>query len=348
MSRAYEVQTSTALSRVAARCAVLLLPIAVLMPWWAPASSKRLVVEFICYLVLAQMWNLLAGYGGLVSIGQQAFLGIGGYTLFALANHAGVDPFLCVPLGGVCAALLAVPSALLLFRLHAGYFAVATWVLAEIFRLVLSNTAFLGGGSGQSLTALIGTARELRESVTLWLALGLLLCMVLGTYALLKSRFGLALMAMRDSEMAAASQGVNVRGIKLGVYVLAALGSGLVGALYYSNALRIAPDAAFDVSWTAAIIFIVVIGGIGTLEGPLLGAILYFVLRELLADYGSWYLITLGTVAVLVMMRWPQGIWGLVQSRYGVHLFALQRRLHMAETLESGTSSTSTTENLHA
>jgi branched-chain amino acid transport system permease protein len=337
---------------VAATCALLLLPIAALMPWWAPASSMRLVVEFICYLVLAQMWNLLAGYGGLVSIGQQAFVGVGGYILFALANHAGIDPFLSVPLGGVGAALLAIPCALLLFRLQAAYFAVATWVLAEILRLLLANNTLLGGGSGQSLTALIGTSRELRESVTLWLALGLLLCMLLAALALLRSRFGLALMAMRDSETAAASQGVNVRGIKLGVYVLAALGTGLVGALYYLNALRIAPDAAFDVSWTAAIIFIVVIGGIGTLEGPILGAILYFVLRELLADYGSWYLITLGAVAVLVMMYWPQGIWGLVQSRYGVHLFPVQHRLLQAEppepSVEPGTSPPSTTENPHA
>ena len=340
-----QVRTSTGTSRVAAVAALLLLPAAASMPWWAQASSMRLVVELTCYLLLAQMWNLLAGYGGLVSIGQQAFIGLGGYTLFALANHAGLNPFLCVLFGGLVAALIAVPSAFILFRLRGGYFAVATWVLAEIDRLLLSNTAFLGGGSGQSLTAMIGIAREVRESVTLWLALGLLTCMLLATYVLLKSRFGLALMAMRDSETAAASQGVNVRGLQLGVYVLAALGTGLVGALYYLNALRIAPDAAFDVGWTAAIIFIVVIGGIGTLEGPFVGTLLYFVLRELLADYGSWYLIALGALAVLTMMYCPHGLWGLVQSKYGWHLFPIQRRLHF---VSPAASSTLTSENPHA
>jgi branched-chain amino acid transport system permease protein len=146
-------------------------------------------------------------------------------------------------------------------------------------------------------------------------------------YWLLRSRLGLALTAIRDSEVAAESQGVNVRGVKFGVYVLSAGGCGLVGALYYLNALRIAPNAAFDVGWTAAIIFIVVIGGIGTLEGPIVGTLVYFLLRELLADYGSWYLIALGTLAVVVMMRSPKGIWGLVQAKFDLSFFPVQRRV---------------------
>jgi branched-chain amino acid transport system permease protein len=111
------------------------------------------------------------------------------------------------------------------------------------------------------------------------------------------------------------------------VYVAAAGGSGAAGALYFLMNLRISPDAAFGVSWSAFIIFIVVIGGIGTLEGPIVGTLLFFALRELLADRGAWYLIALGAVAVLAMLVCPQGIWGWVGRRFDLHVFPVQRRV---------------------
>jgi branched-chain amino acid transport system permease protein len=111
------------------------------------------------------------------------------------------------------------------------------------------------------------------------------------------------------------------------VYVAAAGGSGAAGALYFLMNLRISPDAAFGVSWSSFIIFIVVIGGIGTLEGPIVGTLLFFALRELLADRGAWYLIALGAVAVLAMLVCPQGIWGWVGRRFDLHVFPVQRRV---------------------
>jgi len=327
---AVRVERATRASRIAAAGAGLVLVAGISLPWWSDAGTMRLLVEFFCFLVMAQMWNLLAGYGGLVSIGQQAYLGLGGYLLFALANHAGLNPFLCVPLAGVFAALVALPTAKLVFRLRGGYFAIGTWAVAEVFRLLLANVSMFGGGSGQSLRAMAAIARATREPLAYWFALAAAVAAVAGVYWLLRSRHGLALSAIRDSETAAASQGIDVAFTQYWVYVVSAAGFGVVGALYYMNILRISPNAAFDVNWTAYVIFIVVIGGIGTIEGPILGTILFFVLRETLAGFGAWYLIALGAIAVVTMLYFPGGIWGAVQQRYELHLFPVRRWLRKA------------------
>lgn len=323
----FQVLRSTRLSRVAVWMGVLSALLLMSVPFWAPSSFMRWAVEVMCFLVLAQMWNLMAGYGGLISVGQQAFVGIGGYTLFVFAQHLGVHPFLAVPIGGVAAAVVAALTARMVFRLRGGYFAVGTWVLAEVFRIGFSNVSALGGGSGQSLTVMSRIDRDVREWATFWIAAALLIGASVAINLLLRSRFGLGLTAVRDSEAAAESQGVDVAGLKFRVYVLSSLGSGLVGALYYMNVLRISPTSAFDLSWVVAAIFIVVIGGIGTLEGPIVGAVVFFGLRWLLADYGSWYWLVLGAVAVLTMMLFPKGLWGFVQQRLGIQLLPLQRRL---------------------
>lgn len=328
---AYSIERVTTASRVGAVFGLALVALLVSMPFWAESSTMRLLVEFLCFVVLAQMWNLLAGYGGLISIGQQAFLGIGAYALFVLANHVGINPFVCILLGGIVAALFAIPTAKIVFRLSGGYFAVGTWVVAEVYRLFIANASFLGGGSGQSLTAMAGIPKATRESVTFWIAVAVAVGAIALIYWLLRSRFGLGLTALRDSEAASESQGVDVKSMKFRVYVLSAFGFGLVGALYYLNALRIAPNSAFDIGWTAAIIFIVVIGGIGTIEGPIVGALVFFALRELLSDYGSWYLIVLGLVAVVVMVKWPKGIWGFVQEKLDLRFFPVQRRVRYHE-----------------
>jgi len=145
---------------------------------------------------------------------------------------------------------------------------------------------------------------------------------------LLRSRYGLGLTAMRDSETASESQGIAVGRTKLIVYLISAVGCGLAGALYFLNILRISPDAAFGVNWSAYIIFIVVIGGIGTIEGPIIGTLLYFVLRQFLGDFGTWYLIILGSVAIITMVKFPHGLWGYVARRFDIQYFPVQRRIY--------------------
>ena len=326
-----EIHRTTTASRVGAALAALLVAGLVALPWLGDAGMMRMVVEFTALLVLAQMWNLLAGYAGLVSIGQQAYVGLGGYALIVLADDLGVNPFLAVPLAGLVAAAFALPTATVVFRFRGGYFAVGTWAVAEVYRLLVANTDALGRGTGRTLKAVFPLARETRELGTYALALAVGLAALAAVYVYLRSRQGLGLMAVRDSEPASESLGVNVFQTKLRVYLIVAFGTGTTGALIYLNLLRISPDAAFSINWTAYTIFIVVIGGLGTLEGPIVGALVFFLLRETLADYGAWYMILLGVLAVVVMLRFPQGLWGLVAARWDVRFFPVQRRVRMPE-----------------
>lgn len=205
-------------------------------------------------------------------------------------------------------------------------------LFAEVFRLTAAQLAPLGGGSGTSLPPAVvkGLAggRDAREAVAYWLALGAAVGVIGAAYGILRSRRGLALTAIRDNELAARSLGIDIWRTKFFVYVVTAGLTGMLGALIFVQKLRISPDAAFSVNdWTAFVIFIVVIGGIGTLEGPIIGTLIFFALRETLADLGSVYLIALGGVAIVVMLRAPHGVWGLIRARTGAELFPLSRRV---------------------
>ncbi len=326
-----KVVRGTRASRAALSIGIALIAIAAALPLWAPAehasSWMREFVEIACYFIFAMMWNLLAGYGGMVSIGQQAFFGFGGYVMLALGNFYSVNAFVAVPLGALAAALIAVPVSFIAFRLAGGYFAIGTWVIAEVFRLSVANISVLGGGSGTSLTALRGIEKATRERTTFWMALACVVAAVTLVYLFLRSKRGLALLAIRDNEVAAESQGIDVRGMKLAVYVVAAFGAGLAGALYIVGNLRISPDAAFSVNWTAFAIFMVVIGGIGRIEGPVVGALIFWALNKFFSDYGTWYLLGLGLLAIVVTIFFKQGLWGWAQQRWGWSLFPTQRRL---------------------
>ena len=312
--------------RAGAIGAAVLVTALLALPWAAGAGVMRMVVELLSLHVLAPMWNLLAGYAGLVSIGQQAYLGLGGYALLVLADDLGINPFAAVPLAGLVAAVFALPTAVLVFRFRGGYFAVGTWAVAEVYRLLVANTGQLGRGTGRTLKAVFPMARESRELVTYYLAVAVAVAAVGAVYLYLRSRGGLALMAVRDSEAASETLGIDVFRTKLAVYIVAAFGTGVTGALVYLNLLRISPDAAFSISWTAYALFIVVIGGLGTLEGPIVGTLVFFFLRELLSDYGAWYMILLGALAVVAMLVFPQGLWGVVAERARLGFFPVQRR----------------------
>jgi branched-chain amino acid transport system permease protein len=303
-------------------------------PWWAGRADLRLMGEIFLYLSLACLWNLMAGYAGLVSVGQQAFVGFGGYLLFALTIFGGLHPITAILVAGLLAAILSVPIAILIFRLRGAYFAIGTWVVAEVFRLSFAQVSSLGGGSGSSLPVGIvkslAESRSGREALAYWLALGAAVVVFGAVYAFLRTRRGLALTAIRDSEVAASGLGIDIWRTKLEVYVVTSAFTAIVGGLIFLQKLRISPDAAFSVNdWTAFVIFIVVIGGIGTLEGPVIGTLLFFALRETLADYGTVYLIALGAVAIVVMLKAPKGVWGLVRDRYDLELFPLSYRVRV-------------------
>lgn len=325
--RCFKVQRSTRLSRMTFPVLVIALVVMASLPWWAGRDTLHDLTQIGAYLVVAMMWNLLAGYGGMVSIGQQAYFGIGGYTMLMLANYCGVSPFIAVLLGGAVALLIALPVSWLAFRQEGGYFAIGTWVVAEVFRLTVANMSWLGGGSGTSLTALQGVPRQLRASLTFWMALWIVTAIFGLLYAFLRSKQGIALSAMRDDAIAAHSQGVNIKRARLLVYLASAGGTALAGGLYFVANLRISPDAAFSVDWTAYAIFMVMIGGIGTLEGPIIGTVIFFFLNKFLSDWGTWYLIGLGALAIFITLFFPKGIWGYTSQRFGLHVFYTGRRV---------------------
>jgi branched-chain amino acid transport system permease protein len=336
------VEHATTSSRIGVALIAVGLVVLTLAPVWGSRETLRLLAELFTYVALASLWNLLAGYAGLVSVGQQAFVGLGGYLLFGLAIIFGMHPILAILIAGPVSALVAVPVAFLIFRLRGAYFAIGTWVVAEVFRLIASQVSVLGGGSGISLPASIVIAmapsRTLREHEIYWLALVLTVVVLGAIVALLRSRHGLALTAIRDNEMAAQSNGIDVTRIKFIVYVLTAFGTGMIGGLIFLMKLRISPDTAFSVNdWTAFVIFITVIGGIGRIEGPILGTVIFFVMRQTLSDLGSLYLLMMGGVAIIVMLFAPKGLWGLIAERFGWQVLPLQRRLVLSAKTPSAT-----------
>ena len=311
----------------AAAAGVVLLAALAYLPYAVYANVTDLFVNFFILLTLGATWNLLAGYAGLVSVGQQAYIGVGAYAVLVLATD-GVSPFVAIPIAALTAAIVSLPVSFLVLHLRGAYFAIATWVVAESFRLAVLRVPSLGGGTGATLPGLVGIDPSLREAYTYWAALAVTAATLLGSYLLLRSRFGLDLTAIRDNEIGARSVGVRIGQAKRFVYVVAAAGAGGAGALLIVSQLNVQAGSIFDVQWSAYMIFVALIGGIGTMEGPILGTLVFFVLQQSLADRGAWYLILVGCVAIAVAMFVPRGLWGLVTGRFDLRLFPTGYWLH--------------------
>ncbi|WP_338698184.1 branched-chain amino acid ABC transporter permease [Bradyrhizobium sp. 26S5] len=339
----WQVRVGTRLSRIAAVAGIALVVVLAALPAIASRNLIQDLIFVFTMLTLAQLWNVLAGWGGLVSVGQQAFVGLGAYALFAGIVMAGLDPVAAIPLAGLFAALVAAVLGPLLFRLEGPYFAIGSWVAAEALRLICAQFKSLGGGTGMSISpselsqivglkavqALLGLRpAAARDVLVYWLALLIAVLVTLGIYAFMRSRLGLALAASRDNAAAARSVGVRTARIRQVLWIAVAFATGMVGALVYLQKARISPDAAFSVTdWTAYVIFIVVIGGVRTIEGPMVGVLLLWGLLTYLAQYGSLYLVVLGTLAILIMLFMPRGVWGEAARRWQLQLFPTQRWL---------------------
>jgi branched-chain amino acid transport system permease protein len=324
---AVRVQRQTRSGRISLIIGVVAIIALIAMPWWAKTGTIRSVVELCCYIAVAQMWNLLAGYAGLVSVGQQAFMGVAGYAMFVLAQNFGVNPFLAVGLCLIAPAILAVPTYALLHRLDGPYFAIGTWVVAEVMRLLTSNFTYVNAGAGMSLRVMQDYDAHTRNiGVTILCAI-MLLVTVGGSYWLLRSRYGLALTALRDNPVAAASQGVNVNRLKFIIFVAAAVGTGMAGGVYFMAQLRINPPAAYDPQWANIAIFIVMVGGIGSIEGVLIGALIYFFADRLFGEYGATYLIVLGLLTLVMALYVRGGVWGLICRVVDAPWFPIRRTL---------------------
>ncbi|MGC1420118.1 MAG: branched-chain amino acid ABC transporter permease [Acidimicrobiales bacterium] len=295
---------------------VILLSVA---PWIVPAEWSTVLMNFFILVTMATMWNLLAGYAGMVSIGQQAFVGLGAYATLYFALK-GMNPFFTIPLAALTCAVIAYPITFLLFRLRGGYFAVATWVVASTASIIIGINAFLGGGTGHLLPGmpdLAPTSLQHLDYMATWVVA---LVVVTATYFLLRSRLGLVLASIRDNEVSARSSGTKVTSARRTVFLIAAAGTGAAGAVLAISQTYLQTGNEFNLQWAAEMLFVSMIGGLGTIEGPIIGCIIFFTLQQTLAQQGAWYLIIFGSVAVVVALWQPRGIWGAFRERFHVEL----------------------------
>ncbi|MBP2646187.1 MAG: urea transporter, permease protein UrtC [Firmicutes bacterium] len=303
-------------------CLALLLAIFFTLPLWAPEYFVMVFSLIFLYMALGQMWNLLAGYTGLVSLGQQIFIGLGGYSLAVITELYDLPMLLGLAVGGVASVLFALVISQPIFKMKGVYFTIGTWIAAEALAVFFSNWTYVRSGQGFNITA----SYDLTTIDIYYVAVVVGLSSVALVYFLLRSRLGLALMAMRDNEAAAETMGIELYKTKLKCFLLSAFVTGIAGGALYLSIAYIQPFAAFSIDWTVAMVFMVIIGGIGTLEGPIIGAIVYVVLKQFLYGYPGISMIILGVLAVAIILLAPKGIMGTLHDKYGFEILSSRRR----------------------
>ena len=280
----------------------------------APRSWLLYVFLFCIYLAMSNMWNLLAGYSGLVSLCQPAFLGIAGYAM-VIGTWMGVPWYIGLLGGGILAAIFALLLSNAVFRLTGVYFSIGTMVVPEALRMVFYlwrpvGGAMQGGGAGY----MVKGVESLTTHHFYWLALAIAVISMLIMRVVLRSDLGLGLAAVRDNDKSAASSGVDVFRLKVYTFMIAGGITGIAGAVYYLNNGYIEPSATFNVKWTMSMLLATVIGGVRTEEGPFLGSIVAVFLYFVLARYSGYSLLIQGIILVLIMLVSPQGIVGMLRK----------------------------------
>jgi len=305
------------------RSALLVLVVLVLgsVSIFGDQYTKLLLMLAFLYMALGQFWNLLGGYAGLVSLGQQIFIGLGGYTLAVTVLYYGFPIWLGVLTGGVVALLFALVISPAIFRMSGVYFSIGTWVVAESLAIWFSNWEYVEMGQG----LFIKPAKQLSVSQLYYLAMLVGVGSVALVYWVMRSKLGLALMAMRNDPGASETCGVSVFRNKLYCYLISSFCTGLTAGVLYLNMVFIQPYRAFGIDWTVALVFIVIIGGIGTIEGPIIGAVIYVLLQQYLSDYASVSMLALGVVAIIIMLIVPKGIMGTIQEKLGFEILSPRR-----------------------
>ncbi|MDE1994321.1 MAG: branched-chain amino acid ABC transporter permease [Rhizobiaceae bacterium] len=295
-------------------------------------AIDRMTALFI-YVILAAMWNALAGFGGLVSVGQQVFFGLGAYFTIRLAD-AGLNPFVSIFAAAIVTGVLSVPLSWFMLRLKGGEFAIGMWVVAELAHLLVNLDRLIQGETGTSLISLNVYDGSTRRAAIYWIALASMAALLGTLFVMMRSRAGAAMQAIRDNEDAATSVGVRVTATKRLLFVLAAFGIAVAGGLWLATAITFQPKTYFSVQWTAYMIFMVLVGGIGKFEGAILGAVVFFVIETFFGGTGVWYLIGLGATAVLFSLYLPLGLWGEIERRFDLQLLPVGYRLTISDLLK--------------
>jgi branched-chain amino acid transport system permease protein len=300
------------LSRSRAGLVFLAATAAVVVIYPFVASTYLLQIGFLIllYVAIGEAWNLIAGYGGMVSLGSAAFIGVGAYTLAELTGHGFSLP-VSVLAGGVIAAVFAGLISPAVFRLRGVYFSVATLALAEALLLLISTISTFGGTTGLLLRSAVPSYLGLY-----WWGLA---CAALSTAIvvwLLRSRLSLSLRAIRDDQDVAQEMGVRTFRTKLVAFVLASFIMGLAGAIQSLNTAYVEPSGSFSLQWTIDIVTVVIIGGLATRVGPWIGAVFTVVLAQVLNSYPDIHNAITGVILILVIRFAPRGIWGTAVTTY--------------------------------
>jgi branched-chain amino acid transport system permease protein len=325
-SHSFSVERWTPVSKVSISLLVLGQVTLAFAPLVLDAGAVDRLTTLFIYGILALMWNALAGYAGLVSVGHQAFFGLGAYAAVRIAD-AGVSPYPALLLGALAVACIAVPLSAFMLRLKGGEFAIGMWVIAALSHLLVNLDSLVQGETGTSLISLQAYAGDQRRLYNYLLALGTMVGLAWMVFFILRSKTGAALQAIRDSEEAAASIGARVFPTKRMIFVLSAFGCAVAGALWLATSVTFQPKTYFNVQWTAYMLFMVLVGGIGTFEGPILGAVLFFTIETFFGAAGVYYLIGLGLIAVLFALFLQRGIWGAIDKRFGLELLPVGFKL---------------------
>ncbi|MCX8023461.1 MAG: branched-chain amino acid ABC transporter permease [Syntrophorhabdaceae bacterium] len=278
-----------------------------------PKSWILYIFLFFIYLAMANMWNLLAGYSGLVSLCQPAFLGLAGYAM-TIGTWLDIPWWAGMIGGSLIAGLFALLISSAVFRLSGVYFAIGTLVVPEALRMIFFLWRPVGGAMhGAGAGYMIKGIGDLSPHVVYWLSIFVGVGSLFLVKGILRSKLGLGLSAIRDNERAASSSGIDVFRLKLYVFIISAIITGFAGTIYYLYQGYIEPTATFNVRWTMTLLLATVIGGIRTVEGPVVGTVVVVFLYFLLARYAGYSLLIQGIILVGIMLISPQGIVGILR-----------------------------------
>ena len=381
--------------RQGAMWAVVLVLVLLLLPAALGSNSYliHLLFSVFVFAALGHAWNLMAGYAGLLSFGQQVFIGLGGYAQAMVFYYAKTSIWVAWPIAGIASLLFAwllclplrergskrrirwgvaaavvlwilyewliyvVPGAdvfgshytrrvamlllvflgaLPLLRLQGAYFAVATWLIAESVSTLFNGWPLVGAGGGMQLKS------DVTPLQLYYVALALLIVSTAVIWRWMRSSYGLALTAVRDDEEAARSSGVDVGKVKAAVFLVSGAITGLAAGLYFMDVVIITPASAFTISWASYIVFVVVSGGMGTVAGPVIGAVIYIFVDRVLGAVAGQGLLLLGVLSIVLMLLLPRGLMGVVHDlRFpqrrgrGASNWAQLRRILLGDTAAS-------------
>jgi branched-chain amino acid transport system permease protein len=262
----------------------------------------------LIYIAAAEMWSFLAGHLGVISLGQQTFIGLGMYTLAILNEICKWPLWTSIILSGFTGAIAAALISLSLLRLRGFYFSLATMLVAEIFLNFFRNWTFTGAATGMRLSV----GYEIPISIIYYAACILSILSILTVYYIHNSKLGFAIRAIGCDEEAASEIGVNTFICKACCFIISGFITALAGAIFTVQTMFIHPQSGFGFEWGIALVFISVIGGLGSIMGPIIGSIIYVGLRSILSGYVGLSLLLQGALCIIILTIAPQGVWGTI------------------------------------